>query len=68
MAMTARLKSSTNVVVQGVIQFLQAQGITPTQIHRQLVTVWVEHVMSKKQVFVWCKAFQKGTADLTDEP
>jgi hypothetical protein len=53
--------------VQGVTQFLQTKSITPTQIHRQLIIVSAEHVTSKKQVFVWGKAFQNGTVDVTDE-
>jgi len=58
----------TNVEVRGVIRFLQAKGNTPSEIHRELVAVYGDQVMSKKQVWVWCKAFNEGRFDLADEP
>src|SRR5215510_7609649 len=66
--MASRIEQWTNVEVRGVIRFLQAKGNTPSEIQRELVTVYGDQVMSKKQIWVWCKAFNEGRFDLTDEP
>ena len=54
--------------VRGVIRFLQAKGKNPTEIHRELIAVYGKHVMSRKQVSVWCSAFTEGRTNLQDEP
>lgn len=58
----------TSIEVRGVIRFLQAKGNTPSEIHRELVAVYGDQVMSRKPVWVWCKAFNEGRFDLADEP
>jgi hypothetical protein len=43
-----------------VIRFLRLKGTSPAKIHRQLVEEYGANVMSRKQVWVWCTAFDNG--------
>jgi hypothetical protein len=40
--------------VREVIQFLNAKQKSPTEIHKEVVEVYGENVISRKQVLVWC--------------
>ena len=66
--MAALIEKWTNLEVRSVIRFLHAKGKTPTEIHRELVAVYGEHVLSRKQVSIWCSAFSEGRTNLQDEP
>ena len=54
--------------VRGVIRFLHAKGTKPSDIHGELVTVYGNNVMSKKQVYAWCSKFSEGRSNLDDDP
>jgi DNA-binding Lrp family transcriptional regulator len=57
----------SNIEVRSVIRFLHLKGTSPAEIHRQLVEVHGANVMSRKQVWVWCTAFDNGRTDVQDE-
>jgi hypothetical protein len=47
----------SNLETRSVIRFLRLKGISPAEIHRQLVEVYGGNVMSLKHVWVWCTAY-----------
>jgi transposase len=53
--------------VRAVIWFLNAKLKSPTEIHKELVKVYSEDVISRKQVSVWCNQFKEGWTSLLDE-
>jgi hypothetical protein len=61
------IENPSSVEVRAVIQFLNAKQKLPTEIHKELVEVYGEHLISRKQVSVWCNQFKKGRMSLLDE-
>ena len=57
--MAAPLNSWSSDEVRGVIRFLNAKHVSPTEIRTQLVEVYGEHVMAKTHVYKWCKKFKQ---------
>ncbi|KAJ4431876.1 hypothetical protein ANN_20482 [Periplaneta americana] len=53
--------------VRSVIQFLNAQGIAPIEIDRQLCQVYGPNIMSKQMVRCWCRQFSAGRQNVHDE-
>jgi hypothetical protein len=53
--------------VIAVIRFLNAKQKSPTEIHKEVVEVYGENVISRKQVSVWCNQFREGRTSLLDE-
>ena len=50
--------------VRGVIRFLQAENIRPSEIHRRLVAGYGEHVMNEASVRKWCAIFRNERTDV----
>jgi hypothetical protein len=50
----------SNIEVHSVIRFLRLKGTSPAKIYHQLVEVYGANVMSRKNVWVWCTAFDNG--------
>jgi len=48
--MNAPISNPTDCEVRGVIQFLQAENVRPSEIHRRLVAVYGERVMNAASV------------------
>ena len=44
--MNAPISNLADCEVRGVIRFLQAENVRPSEIHRRLVAVYGEHVMN----------------------
>ena len=44
------------------------QGKNSAENHSELVVVYGEHVLSRKQVSIWCSAFSEGRTNLQNEP
>lgn len=65
--MAGLLETWSNVEVRSVIRFLHAKGKKPAEIHRELVEVYGNNVLSRKQVWCWCREFDNGRTDITDE-
>ncbi|PRD31680.1 UNVERIFIED_CONTAM: hypothetical protein NCL1_22895 [Trichonephila clavipes] len=53
--------------VPSVIKFLNAQGIAPIEIHRQLYQVYGPNIMSKQMGRHWCRQFSEGRQSVHDE-
>ena len=53
--------------VRSVIRLLTAKGLQASEIHRQLVEVYGESVMSEGKVRQWCRSFREGRANVHDE-
>jgi len=64
--MNAPISNPADSEVQGVIWFLQAENIRPSEIHRRLVAVYDEHVMNVGSVQKWCTMFRNGQTDVHD--
>jgi len=64
--MNAQISNPADCEVRGVIRFLQAKNIRPSEIHRRLVAVYGEHVMNAASVRKWCTMFRNGRTDVLD--
>ena len=53
--------------VQSVIRFLNAKGVKPIEIHRQLTEVDGESCTDVKNVRKWCREFTAGRTEIHDE-
>jgi len=64
--MNAPISNPAECEVRGVIRFLQASNIRPSETHRRLVAVYGEHVMNAASVWKWCTLFRNGRTDVHD--
>ena len=64
--MNASISNPADCEVRGVIRFLQAESVRPSEIHRRLVAVYGEHVMNAASVPKWCAKFRNGRTDVHD--
>jgi hypothetical protein len=64
MPLTENLSS---VELLAVIRFLNAKQKSPTKIQKEVVEVYGENVISRKQVSMWCNQFKEGWTSLLDE-
>ena len=64
--MNAPISSPADCEVRGLIRFLQAENVRPSEIHRRLVAVYGEHVMNSASVRKWCTMFRNGRTDVHD--
>jgi len=64
--MNAPISNPADCEVRGVIRFLQAENLRPSEIHRRLVAVYGEHVMDGTSVRKWCTMFRNGRTDVHD--
>ncbi|GBN65992.1 hypothetical protein AVEN_237014-1 [Araneus ventricosus] len=53
--------------VRYVILFLKAKNIKPAEIHRQLVQIYGENVMTDRMVRKWVRQFNDGRTNVHDE-
>ena len=53
--------------VRAVIRFLNAKGVKPIEIHRQLTEGYGESCMDVKNVRKWCREFTAGRTEIHDE-
>ena len=61
--MNAPISNPADCEVRGVIRFLQAENVRPSEINRRLVAVYGEHVMNAASVRNWCTMFRNGPTD-----
>jgi hypothetical protein len=54
------IENPSSVEVCAVIRFFNAKQKSPTEIHKEVVEVYGENVISRKQVSVWCNQFKDG--------
>ena len=66
--MATTIENWSKTEVRGVIRFLNAKGIKPSDIYRELITVYGIDVMGKTQVYDWCRKFSEGRSSLDDDP
>jgi len=64
--MNAPISNPADCEVRGVIWFLQAENVRPSEIHRRLVAVYGKHVMNAASVQKWCTMFRNGRTDVHD--
>ena len=64
--MNAPISNPADCEVRGVIRFLEAENVRPSEIQRRLVAVNGEHVMKAASVRKWCTMFTNGRTDLHD--
>jgi len=57
----------TQEEVRSLIRFLWAKGTAPTEIHREIETVYGCNVMTVQHVRTWCREFSGGRVSVTDE-
>ena len=65
--MELTLAAPARCEVRAVIQFLNAKGVIPIGIHRQLTEVYGESCMDAKNVRKWCREFTAGRTEIHDE-
>jgi hypothetical protein len=64
--MAAPIQSPAKCEVRSVIQFLNAKGEHPAEIHTQTVAVYGD-VMNQQKVTKWCHEFSKRKTDVHNE-
>jgi len=64
--MNATITNPTDCEVRGVIRFLQAENVRPSEIHQRLVAVYGANVMNAASVQKWCTMFRYGRTDVHD--
>lgn len=64
--MSARLDQWNKQEVRAVIRFLNAKNLSAAEIHRQLVDVYGEDVMTRQSVAKWCVHFRAGRVIMED--
>ena len=64
--MAAHLETWSKEEIRAIIRFLNAKSRNPTETHKELQSVYGEHVISRTQVYHWCNLFEAGHSDLTD--
>jgi len=64
--MNSPISNPADCEVRGVIQFLQAENVRPSEIHRRLVAVYGGHVMNAASVRKLCTIFRDGRTDVHD--
>jgi len=63
--MAAPIQSPAKCEVRSVIRFLNAEGESPAEIHKQIVAVY-GNVMNQQNVTKWCCEFSEGRTDVHD--
>jgi hypothetical protein len=63
---TLPIQSPAKCEVCSVIQFLNAKGECPVEIHKQIVIVY-GNIMNWQNVTKWCREFSDGRTDVHDE-
>jgi len=64
--MNAPISNPAAREVRGIIRFLQAENVRPSEIHQRLVAVYGEHVKNAASVRKWCTMFRNGRTDVHD--
>ena len=64
--MNAPISNPVDCEVRGVIPFLQAENVIPSEIHGRLVAVYGKHVMNAVSVRKWCIMFTNWRTDIHD--
>ncbi|GBN93450.1 hypothetical protein AVEN_182407-1 [Araneus ventricosus] len=61
------ISDPTDCEVHSVIRFLNAKKVKPAEIHRQLVEIYGENVMTDGMVRKWVRQFNDGRTNVHDE-
>ncbi|GBO17750.1 hypothetical protein AVEN_181159-1 [Araneus ventricosus] len=61
------IADSAECEVRSVIRFLNAKNAKPSEIHRQLVEIYGENVMTDGMVRKWVRQFNDGRTNVHDE-
>ena len=64
--MNMPISNPADCEVRGVIRFLQAENVRPSEIHRRLLAVYGEHFMNAASVRKWCTMFRNVRTDVHD--
>ena len=64
--MNAPISNPADFEVRGVIRFLQAEYVRPSEIDRRLFAVYGKHVTNAASVRKWCIMFRNGRTDVHD--
>jgi hypothetical protein len=51
-----------------VVIFFQAEGVSESEIHRRLASIYGQKVFSRKEVFLWCNKFKYGRTAVNVDP
>ena len=64
--MAAPIQSPAQLEVSSVIRFLNANGESPTEFHKNIVAVYGK-VRNRQNVTKWCREISEGWSDVHDE-
>jgi transposase len=65
--MAGVIENYSKFEVRAVVRFLHAEGVSQSEIHHRLVSVYGQNVFSRKEVAVWCNKFKHGQTALNDD-
>jgi len=66
--MFKKIENSAVCEMRSVIRFLNAENMTPAEIHSQLCDVYGAHAMSSSMVRRWVRLFNEGHENVHDDP
>jgi len=66
--MFKKIENPATCEMRTVIRFLNANNMTPTEIHRQLCDVYAEHAVSSSMVRRWVRLFNERRENMHDDP
>jgi hypothetical protein len=66
--MAGRIENYSKFEVCMVVRFLQAEGVSQSEIHRRLVSVYGQKVFRQKEVSVVQQIYKAGRMSLNDDP
>ncbi|GBO26776.1 hypothetical protein AVEN_136984-1 [Araneus ventricosus] len=61
------ISDSADCEVRSIIRFLNAKNAKPAEIHRQIVEIYGENVMTDGMVRKWVRQFNDGRTNVHDE-
>jgi hypothetical protein len=62
------IENYSQLEVPAMVTFLQVEGISWSEIHHRLVSVYGQNVFCRKEVYLGCNKFNDGRTALSDDP
>ena len=65
--MAASLNTCTTIERRDVVRFLWAKDMAAKDIHKEMLTMYGEHCLSRQEVHNWVQKFSEGRTSIEDE-
>ena len=65
--MAATLSTCTKLEQRGVVRFLWTKNMEAKDIHKEMLSMYGEHCLSRQAVHSWVQKFSEGRTSIEDE-